>query len=603
MILLSFENYPVLEKYLTPLPDLNRPLIGREKEVQKFTYTLFNSVMSNPCLLGEAGTGKTALVQGVKKVLSPHGFQFFELDLLRMQNDIRPLDSLIKDVIDQLKQHYRQTKEKDIVFVDEMHLLFKVSEGSAAQAMKQVLADSARYGLYFAFATTLSEYEQYVAEDEAFDQRMLRISLPEVSKATTMSILQDMVRLNLKNIPKGTKLESRLFEKIVDYTDRYLQGDSQPRKSIKVLDSMIGRVRGARYFNLKYNLDTDNLAEVLKSSIGVDIKWDYDLKTVEKELNAKVIYQTLAIKAVINRLYIARAHLNDPTRPLASFLYSGPTGVGKTELAKAIASVVFGSEKNIVRFDMTEYSVPDSVERLRKELTKKIWATPNCVLLFDEIEKASPQATKLLLPVLDDARLTNRYGKTVSFADCIIVMTTNVAHNVYKGIGENIGDTQNLTDQQLEDLLNDTTNLILRNLEGDEVFPTELINRIDVIAPFAPLIAPAREKIALMALRKLRQRVFDTKRVKVDFDKKVLEYIVYENSSNDTSRSNGRTINHRIDSEIVSEIAKFIYNFPNAKQINVGVSGNLIYKQKTTTIKVARIKVGLPENILVSEGI
>ena len=106
-----------------------------------------------------------------------------------------------------------------------------------------------------------------------------------------------------------------------------------------------------------------------------------------------------------------------------------------------------------------------------------------------------------------------------------------------------------------------------------------------------------------MALRKLRQRVFDTKRVKVDFDKKVLEYIVYENSSNDTSRSNGRTINHRIDSEIVSEIAKFIYNFPNAKQINVGVSGNLIYKQKTTTIKVARIKVGLPENILVSEGI
>ncbi|ETA74571.1 AAA family ATPase [Ligilactobacillus equi] len=591
----KFEKYPVLKKYLTPLEDLPRPLEGRDAQLKDFIYSIHNPLMNNPCLIGNAGTGKTALVQGAKKYLEPHGYFIYELNIVDMQNDSRPLDSLMRDVMLNLKEIAKEdfaNDVKNVIFIDEMHILFKIGEGAAAQAMKKDLAASAELGLIFAFATTNEEYQQYVAQDEAFDTRMNFIRLPELSTKVTVNILNNMVNSNRRLLPSGTQMERNILYKIVTYTDRYVQQNSQPRKSMKILDSMLGRVRGGYIFHEKYNLDTENLAEIMRSKVGVNIRWNLDIPKLKEIMNARVLEQFLATEAVTRRLYLSKLHLNNANRPQGSFLFTGPTGTGKTELAKALTEALFGNENHMIRFDMSEYSEPSTVTKLRERLAQAVWETPHNVILIDEIEKAAPECSRLFLQILDDARLSDRHDRVVSFKDSYIIMTTNVAQEVYKGLGENIGVTKKVNEREMAKKLSDYTKLIQTSLEGDSAFPTELINRLDVIVPFAPLTAQVREGIAKKQLAELRQEVFDKTEVVVSFDSKVLEYLVYENSGNDTNRSNGRSIKRQIDAEIASEIAIFIDNNPTTKRVAVGVKGRLVYNDTTHAISTAEIEVG-----------
>lgn len=584
-------EYSILNKFLHPLDDLPRQLVGRDAEVRRFVSALHNSIMSNPCILGYPGTGKTALVQGVKKMMPD--FNFYELDLQAMKSSSKPMGALIKSITSELKRLYLETGDKNIVFIDEMHLLFMYDEGEPAQALKPDLSKSAESGLYFAFATTLKEYRKYIASDEAFDERMVRISLPELPVNEVGKILKNMILGEIDNLPKNTRVEKDIVQKIIKLSERYIQSEKQPRKAMTILDNMLGNIKAAHYFDDKYNLDTVNLADVLKYLVGVDISWSLDISSLQVSMESRLLAQPVAIEAVINRLYLMKTELNDPDKPLGSFLFTGPTGVGKTELAKILAEASFGSENRMIRFDMSEYALPDSVDKLRERLAEQVWAEPHNVILVDEIEKAANECSRLFLQILDDARVTDNDGRIVSFKDTLIIMTTNVAQEVYKGIGEDIGILENISDDEVKKMLDRNIELIYKSLESDSSFPVELLNRIDVITPFGPLPSKILEKIAKLRLYELKKLVWDKQGVIVHFDKKVLDYVVHGSDvGNNTSRNNGRTVKNKIDSDVSGKIAKFILDNPYDKDINVNITGILAIKTPNHAISTAKVVVG-----------
>ncbi len=588
----KFEKYPTLKKYLHPLDDLPRPLIGRNDEIKRFISTLHNSIMSNPCILGYPGTGKTALVQGIKTMMPD--FRFYEIDLQSMKSSNFSMGSMMKSITSELKSLYTETGEKNIVFIDEMHMLFMYDDGEPAQALKPDLSKSAEHGIYFAFATTLKEYRKYVAGDEAFDERMVRISLPELSSESVAKILNNMILAERNKLPPNTRMEQGIIQKIIELSDRYIQSEKQPRKSMTILDNMLGNVKAAHYFNAKYELDTANLSEVLKYLVGVDINWSLDIPNLEKIMNRRILAQPVAIEAVINRLYLMKTKLNDPDKPLGSFLFTGPTGVGKTELAKILSRFLFGKEGRMIRFDMSEYSLPESVDKLRERIAEQVWSEPHNVILIDEIEKASNECSRLFLQILDDARITDNGGRIVSFKDTLIIMTTNVAQEVYKGIGEDIGILENISNKEIKKMLHQNIELIYKSLESDSSFPVELLNRIDVITPFGPLPSKILKKIAGIRLFELKNLVWTKQNVTVHFDKKVLDYVVHGNDvGNNTSRNNGRTVKNIIDSDVSSKIAKFILDNPSNRDINVNVSGIIAINTPNHAISTAEIVVGI----------
>ena len=474
----------------------------------------------------------------------------------------------LKKVIDEVKKH------KDwILFVDELHTLVGAgsSEGSmdAANIMKPALA---RGELRCIGATTLKEYKKYIEKDAALERRFQPVKVGEPTPKDTLEILKGL-RVRYEAFHKA-KITDEALKAAVELSGRYITDRFQPDKAIDVIDEAAAKVRmeasstpeglkkkeealesvnkekeaavSAQDFEkaaiyrdqakkLQTEIDTlkkdwkggdhdhltvteEDVAEVVSKWTGVPVqnlkKSDSErLLHLEDELHKRVIGQDEAVHAVATAIRRARAGMKDPKRPIGSFLFLGTTGVGKTELARALAECMFGSEKNMIRFDMSEYMEKHEVSRLvgappgyvgyeeGGQLTDAVRRNPYSVILFDEVEKAHMDFFNILLQVLDDGRLTDGQGRTVDFTNCVIIMTSNLGSNFLKGhMGKKLGFSSGEKEEK-EESFEDIRKMIMDEVK--RTFRPEFINRIDEIIVFHPLTPENLSEIVDLMLKKV----------------------------------------------------------------------------------------------------
>lgn len=960
-------KYPTMEAYLRPLVNPEkRKMVGRVEEVKLLLAALNRPIISNAMLLGPAGSGKTTLVYGASEMDPAPNRHYYEVRLPLMSAGTGNTDGSVQmaarmtKLVDEIIQYQHETGQELILFMDEIHQIVKISP-AAMEAIKPVLANSGAWHIKIIGATTYEEYNEYIRPNEALTERFVRISLPELTFDETVEALKGELATYLP----GEYADERLMRKIVTVTNQALPAESQPRKSLKVLDAMIGWHK-----TFRSKLDMSLLAKMMSASVGVDINYQVDAAGTEKAMNKRVFDQTLATRAVADRLFISVAGLNDKTRPRGSFLFTGPTGVGKqivdsvrvpvydprgfnywkrngdlkvgdfvfsrdghpekiigvyphkhkqvyrvkftdgryldvgaehlwqyksrygngakkwkvtdtvslmhkvmdhpyfnkgrnvadikfvipmnqpvqwpemnldtdpylvgafigngclteralkfssddketvnelcnilnsskvyrnpssyswtfslpedkmvgsrkyyqtedvipdgligkysyekfipeeyqqgsieqrwsliqglfdtdgsisnddrrrvnysttslklakdiqhvlyslgvssqirnnkahgeaavhdeyhlhvqcdaknkpkffrlsrkkkiaegaieldkhkkrvkkfdqvlgirsiekldkkedatcimvddpehlyqagdfivthnTELAKTMANLLFGSDNRMIRFDMSEYAKPDSVDSLRKRLTEEVWEHPSAVILLDEIEKAAPACTKLMLQVLDDARMTDEHGREVSFKDAYIIFTTNAGAETFSDLQAMYQKhTQDIPDAQIQQeqrkMLKSYMPLIQRALRAKgSQFPPELLGRFDSIVPFSGIAVSTRYKICNVQLNKLKETVLQEHGVHLHIDASVNDYIVREHlGANNAESGGGREVKRRIDTDVTSRVAEVLVNYPQLKDLRVTIVGHMSWNDKNDNEGTAEVAVG-----------
>lgn len=526
-------------------------------------------------------THNTALVQGL--MVEDSDRKYLEVDLSRMiadSKDSNEMAAKLKLLFDQVAAEVKTKRQDIVLFIDEFHQIVQLS-AAAVEALKPLLADSGTRGIRVIAATTYIEFRKYISPNQPLVERLQRINLPEPDKKTVVAILKGMAdRYGVGGLIIG----DGLYDLIYEYTNRYIPANAQPRKSILVLDAMIGWYRSTGR-----SLDDRLLADVLYESEGVNVAFRVNASDIRAQLDKRVLSQKFATKMIEQRLQICIADLNNKKRPMSSFLLSGASGTGKTEVTKTLAETLFGSEDALLRFDMTEFANPDSLERFRTELTNRVWARPFSIVLLDEIEKACAPVTRLLLQVLDDGRLSDENNRIVSFLNCYIVMTTNAGSEVYKNIGQ-----YNVDDEGSGDKIMEYYKVIRESImstTGDNKFPPELLGRIDVIVPFQPLSEETMKKIAVMNLKKMMASVKRRHNVDVAMDKRVVRYLVEDNLDTDADSGGARVVISKMESEVTIPIAKYINEHPRVRALNVRVDGTLVRDDPSLRVSDARVVV------------
>lgn len=585
----DFEHYKAIKAYATVLRKPERPVIGRDSEIKKVRAALERVEVSNVILLGEAGSGKTMLVQGVAEENKER--IYLEVDLSKMAESTNGEDgalqmaSRLKALFDDIEQYRGDMVEANssdtnkvkeiVVFIDEFHQIIQLSP-AATEAIKPVLADSGVRGIKIIAATTFEEFQKYVSPNQALVERLQRINIREPKQEVVVSILRSLAA---RYGVESDIIDNRLFDHIYEYTNRFVPASSQPRKSILILDSMIGWHRA---FGRK--IDKTLLADVIMDSVGVNVNFNVDGRSIRQKLNERVLSQKFASRMIEQRLQVAVADLQDTSRPMSSFLFTGSTGTGKTEMAKTLAGLLFGSERYMLRFDMSEYADEGAISRFRHELTSKVWAQPNSIILLDEIEKADPAVTRLLLQVLDDARLSDSNNREVSFNNAYIIITTNAGSEVYDDIAHYTDDDDGSKG------LSEYTKVIHASLMGNNSFPPELINRVDSIIPFQPLQEKTMVQIVRRKLNELAKTVQKKHGIQVIIKEEVVNYLVYENFDKDTTAGGARGVMRRLNLEVTSAVARYI-NLYKPRSVGVTVTGEMMYNNKNIRQSKARISV------------
>lgn len=593
----SLDDYPTLSRYTTVVPLPERPVLGREREMRSVLASLNRPEVSNAFLVGDAGSGKTMLVQGVSK--RDRDRIYLEVDLAKMassehegEDGALQMGVRIKELFNEAEAYRGHMVEREkedpkfkskelVLFMDEFHLIIQLSP-AATQSIKPALAQSGVRGIKVIAATTYDEFHEFVSKDQALVQRLQRINIVAPDKDVTISILESIAK---RYEVDQLITDPSMYELIVDYSNRYIPANSQPRKSVLILDAMIGWLRA-----FKRKMDKTLLADVIYESSGVQVTFKVDARSIQKRLNERVLSQKFAVSMIEQRLQIAVADLHDPTKPMSSFLFTGSTGTGKTEMAKGLSELLFSDERALIRFDMSEYGNAESLDRFRSEVTNAVWNRSHSIVLFDETEKADKSVIRLLLQVLDDGRLNDENGRTVSFANTYIILTTNAGSEIYKSIASYLQDDDSEGTSNAG--MADYDKVIRASLIADDVFSPELINRVDKIIPFRPLSPKTHERIMKKRLSELVQTVYDKHAVSLTVSKKVPEYLIFEGMDDSTDAGGARGLMSRLTVEVTSAVSRYINLHPNVKHIGVSVEGNMAFKDKEKLRSDARIIVG-----------
>ena len=577
------QDYPYLSKYTHPVKRATRDIIGRDKQMREIQAAFERPELSNVILLAEGGGGKTALVQGL--MVKDKKRIYLEVQLSKMIADAGTTPDQIaewlRSMFNEAANYGKVNNHEVVLFIDEFHQIVQLS-AAAVEVLKPLLADSGTRGIRVIAATTFEEFQKYVSPNQPLVERLQRIQLPQPPKEVIIQILRGMAN---KYGVGDLFPNNHLFELIYEYTNRYIPSQIQPRKSILVLDAMIGYHRA-----LKAPMGKALLAQVLYDQQGINITFNADANLIEDTLNKHVLQQDIATSAIAHRLQICIADLNDKTKPMASFLFTGSTGVGKTEMAKQMTMLLFNDSQQLIRFDMSEFANEDSLDRFRDELTAQVWAHPYCILLLDEIEKSCAPVTRLLLSVLDDGRLSDRNNRTVSFINTYIIMTTNAASEIYKTIQQYQSESEDKKEflAHYEDLIQQS----IKETTGANRFPPELLGRIDTIVPFKPLSAKTMREITQNKLKALANEVRIKHDVSCTISKLVIEYLVGDVINTVDSDSGGaRSVMHKLETEVTTNVAEFINTYPQVKNIYVKVDGQMMSQNKHELKSKAYIKV------------
>ncbi|MEN6369408.1 MAG: AAA family ATPase [Thermotogota bacterium] len=507
------ERYQILKKYSTNLTEKAKrgeldPVIGRNEEIRRMEQILSRRRKNNPVLIGEPGVGKTAVVEGLAQRMvdgdvpdSLKGKEIVALDIAAMVAGSKfrgEFEDRLKSVIREIEAHTGQT----ILFVDELHTLVGAGAAEGAIDASNMLKEPLSRGRFQMIgATTLDEYREHIEKDSAFERRFQKVFVPEPSIDETIQILKGLRETLEKH--HQVKITDDAIEAAARLSERYLTDRFLPDKAIDLIDEAGSRLR---VDGSGTNVRPAEIAALVSQWTGIPAERMLEeersrLSSMEDALHARLIDQDEGVHAVAEAVRHSRAGLSDPRRPIGTFLFLGPTGVGKTELAKALAAFLFGSDAALLRIDMSEYMERHAVARLigsppgyvgyeeGGQLTEAVRRRPYQVILFDELEKAHPQVMNLMLQLLDEGRLTDGHGRTVDFRHTILIMTSNVGSEFFQS-----DDDEATIHKRIHDELKKT----LR---------PEFLNRIDETVIFHPLDEAAIEKIVELKIAELNSRL------------------------------------------------------------------------------------------------
>ncbi|MGW8630459.1 ATP-dependent Clp protease ATP-binding subunit [Streptomyces sp. NPDC055793] len=621
-------NTPTLDKYGRDLTDLAQqgridPVIGREDEIEQTVEVLSRRGKNNPVLIGDAGVGKTAVVEGLAQRITDAdvpdvllGRRVVALDLTGVVAGTRyrgDFEERMNNIVGEIRAH----SDELIIFIDELHTVVGAGgggEGGSMDAGNILKPALARGELHVVGATTLEEFRR-IEKDAALARRFQPILVPEPTPADAIEILRGLrdryeahhqvrytdealvaavqmsdryltdrrlpdkaidlidqagARVRLRARTKGTDV--RAMEREVDQllrdkdqavADEQYEQATQLRDRIGELKQRITEADGAGEADEGLNLvvGTESIAEVVSRQTGIPVssltQEEKDrLLGLESHLHERVVGQEEAVRVVSDAVLRSRAGLSSPDRPIGSFLFLGPTGVGKTELARALAEALFGSEDRMVRLDMSEYQERHTVSRLvgappgyvgheeAGQLTEVVRRHPYSLLLLDEVEKAHPDVFNILLQVLDDGRLTDSQGRTVDFTNAVVVMTSNLGSDVITrrgaGIGFGAGGAEADEEARREQ--------VLRPLR--EHFRPEFLNRVDEIVVFRQLSGEQLRQITSLLLEQTR-RMVRAQGITVDFTDAAVDWLAERGYQPEYgARPLRRTIQREVDNEL-----------------------------------------------------
>jgi ATP-dependent Clp protease ATP-binding subunit ClpC len=579
---------PALKAFGRDLTELARkgemdPVVGRKNEIRRVIQILCRRTKNNPVLIGEAGVGKTAIVEGLAQEIAAGNVpeillekKVITLDLALMVAGTKyrgQFEERIKAVMDEIKR-----AKNIILFIDELHTIVGAGAAEGAMDASNIFKPALSRGeLQCVGATTLNEYRKYIEKDSALDRRFQSVKVEPPSVEDTITILKG-IRGKYEDHHKATFTDKAL-ESAAKLSDRYITGRFLPDKAIDVMDEAGARARIAalsrppdiealtkeidevcalkeksiseqhfeeaakfrdreKQLRSKHELitaewkkareehrvpiDEELMMQVVADWTGIPLsrmekKESEKLLGLELEIQKHVIGQEVAAGAIARALRRSRADLKDPRRPIGSFMFVGPTGVGKTETAKQLAAQMFGNQDALIQIDMSEYMEKFAVSRLigsppgyvgyeeGGQLTEAVRRRPYAVILFDEVEKAHPDVLQLLLQILEDGRLTDSLGRTVDFRNTVIIMTSNIGAHLlqrqtsmgFAAAATSFSDAEKMREKVLE--------------EAKRVFKPEFLNRISDIVFFRPLEKIDLVKIVELEVAKFARRLVERK--------------------------------------------------------------------------------------------
>lgn len=518
------------------------PVIGREPEIERVVQILGRRTKSNPILLGEPGVGKTAIAEGLAQRIHNGDIpellqdkQVIALDMGSLLAGTRfrgDFEERLKGVVEEVRK-----SGNIILFIDEIHTLVGAgSMGGAMDASNLLKPALARGELQCLGATTLDEYKQHIERDAALERRFQPVMVGEPTKEQAIEILRGL-KATYEDFHQ-VKYDQKALEAAVNLSSRYINDRFLPDKAIDLLDEAGSRT------HLRYSLqskspaevseesplinpeslipvvDAEEIAQIVAAWTGIPVTQlteteSESLLNLECQLHERIIGQQEAVNAVSRAIRRARVNLKNPNRPIASFIFAGPTGVGKTELTKALAKLLFGSESSMIRLDMSEFMESHTVSKLigappgyigyneGGQLTEAVRRQPYRVVLFDEIEKAHPDVFNLLLQLLEDGHLTDSQGRRVDFKNTLIIMTSNIGSKVIEKGGNSLGFE--IADDLAQSRYQQISNRVTEELK--QYFRPEFLNRLDEIIVFRQLTRKEVTQIADILIADLAKQL------------------------------------------------------------------------------------------------
>ena len=627
-----FDNMPNLKKYSVNMTKIAKecgydPVIGRDKETQRVLEILCRRAKNNPCLIGEPGVGKTAVVEGLAQKISSGNIpeilrdkQIFSLDLTNIIAGAKyrgEFEDRLKKIVEEVKGN-----KNIILFIDEIHTIIGAGGAEGAIDASNILKPSlARGDIQCIGATTIDEYRKYIEKDSALERRFQPVTIGEPTKEETLRILMGL--RDKYEAHHRTKITDDAINASIEMSDRYIVDRFMPDKAIDLIDEASAKVRietlvtptdlkdleeeiqviikekeeairiqefekaaslrdeekrlkkelnnrlGAWNRNNSVNtlvVQAEDIAKVVSSWTNIPVeriteKESERLLKLEERLHKRVIGQEDAVTSIARAIRRARVGLQDPNRPIGSFIFLGPTGVGKSELCKALAEAVFGEEDNMIRIDMSEYMEKHSVSRLigappgyigyeeGGQLTEAVRRRPYSVILLDEIEKAHSDVFNILLQILEDGRLTDGKGKVVNFKNTIIIMTSNLgAHSINKqrNMGFLNSDKKEDYDSMKEKILEDLK----------KSFKPEFLNRVDDTIVFHKLERNDMKNILYVMLNDMKYRL-EKNDMKIVFKEDIKDYLLNKCKDNEYgARPFRRIITKEIEDKLSEEILR-----------------------------------------------
>jgi len=634
---------PALKAFGRDLTELAKkgeldPVVGRASEIRRVTQVLCRRTKNNPVLIGEAGVGKTAIVEGLAQQIAgglvPENLidkKVVTLDLALMVAGTKyrgQFEERIKAVMDELKK-----SKNIIIFIDELHTIVGAGAAEGAMDASNIFKPALSRGeLQCIGATTLAEHRKYIEKDSALDRRFQSVKVEAPSIDDTIQILKGIQSKYEDH--HNVNYTDKALEAAAKLTDRYVTGKFLPDKAIDAIDEAGARSRMESMKRpqeiedlsdeikevcaLKENaisdqnfeeaaqardkekklrakrervleswkknreqnraeVNEDDMLQVVADWTGIPLnrmesKESKKLLQLENELREQVVGQDFATQVVAKALRRSRADLKDPRRPIGSFMFLGPTGVGKTHLAKVLSERIFGDQESLIQIDMSEYMEKHAVSRMigsppgyvghdeGGQLTEAIRRKPYSVILFDEIEKAHPDVAQILLQILEDGRLTDSLGRKVDFRNTILIMTSNVGAEILQrntSLGFSVGDSE----QDFEKIKDKITD------EAKKIFKPEFLNRLTEIVIFRQLLKEHMGSIVELELEKVSARLKERKLV-LDVSEEAKEFLIEHGYDN---KLGARPLRRAVEKYLEDNLAEALLSGDLRKNVPIKV--------------------------------